>query len=302
MDDYIAKLLARLEEAGVREETLVVVTADHGENLGELNVYGDHQTADDRTCRVPLIVDGPGVEPGEDDGLYYNVDFAPTLIEFLAREDEGFGDDGPAARDDDADEDRGGDETQSDGDATDDEGTDPVAAVFDAWDGRSFADALTGEGETTGRDYLVLSQGAWACQRAVRWDDYLLVRTYHDGLKQFAPVELYDLDADPHETTDLARDRPEIVHEGLAMLEDWTSARLRENATDEHGGSSAGPHALEDPLWRVMAEGGPYHTNGHEETYAERLRETGREHHAEAVEEREGVVETTVAGYLAGED
>jgi len=291
MDDYVAKLLARLEEAGVREETLVVVTADHGENLGELNVYGDHQTADDRTCRVPLVVDGPGVEPGEDDALHYNVDFGPTLVEFLAREDEGFGDDGLAWTDD------------GDGDADGDDGEESAlaAAVFDAWDGRSFAGALAG-GDDDGRDYLVLSQGAWACQRAVRWDEYLLVRTYHDGLKQFAPVELYDLDADPHETTDLARERPELVREGLAMLEDWTSARLRENATEEAGGASAGPRALEDPLWRVIAEGGPYHTNGHEETYAERLRETGRDAHAEDVEEREGVVERTVAEHLTGED
>jgi arylsulfatase A-like enzyme len=272
MDDYIGRLLDLLEEAGVREETLIVLTADHGENLGELNVYGDHQTADDKTCRVPLIVDGPGVEPGEDDALHYNVDFAPTIVEFLAREDDDFGDD-----------------------EDDDE-----SPVPEGWDGESFADSLIGDGET-GREFLVLTQGAWACQRAVRWDEYVLVRTYHDGLKQFDPVELYDLDADPHETTNLARDRPELVCEGLAMLEDWTSARMRETVTDEAGGSSTGPQALEDPLWRVMSEGGPYHANGRAESYAERLRETGREAHAEDVEEREGVIETTVAEYLAGE-
>jgi arylsulfatase A-like enzyme len=279
MDDYIGNLLDLLAEAGVREETLVVVTADHGENLGELNVYGDHQTADDKTCRVPLVVDGPGVEPGEDDALHYNVDFAPTMVELLAREDDGFA----AGRAGEADVDTDG------------------SPVPDTWDGESFADSLTGDGGE-GRPFLVLSQGAWACQRAVRWDDYILVRSYHDGLKQFAPVELYDLDADPHETTNLARDRPGLVREGLAMLEDWTNARMRETVTDSAGGSSAGPQALEDPLRRVMAEGGPYHTNGNEETYVERLRETGREAHAEDVAEREGVVETTVADYLAGEN
>jgi len=287
MDDYIAKILDDLEDAGVREETLVVVTADHGENLGELNVYGDHQTADDRTCRIPLIVDGPGVEPGEDDALHYNVDFGPTVVELLAREDENFGEVALF----------GGDS----GDGDDDENVDPADAVPDEWDGESFAGALVGDGDD-GREFLVLSQGAWACQRAVRWDEYLLIRTYHDGLKQFAPVELYDLDADPHETTNLARERPGLVREGLAMLEDWTSARMRETVTDTAGGSSTGPQALEDPLWRVLIEGGPYHTNGHAETYAERLRETGREAHADDVEEREGVVAQSVADYLAGGD
>jgi len=173
MDDYIAKILADLEDAGVREETLVVVTADHGENLGELNVYGDHQTADHRTCRVPLIVDGPGVESGEDDALYYNVDFGPTMVAFLAREDEEFGEVGLFGSGSD--------------DSEDGEDVDPADAVPDDWDGESFAGSLTGDddGDAAGREFLVLSQGAWACQRAVRWDEYLLIRTYHDGLKQF---------------------------------------------------------------------------------------------------------------------
>jgi len=40
---------------------VIIISADHGENLGELNIYGDHQTADQITCRVPLIVKWPGV-------------------------------------------------------------------------------------------------------------------------------------------------------------------------------------------------------------------------------------------------
>ncbi|MFB6087221.1 MAG: sulfatase, partial [Haloarculaceae archaeon] len=232
--------------------------ADHGENQGELNVYGDHQTADRATCRVPLVVHGPGVEPGRDDDLHYHVDFAPTLLDLL-----------------DVD-------------------------VPDGWDGRSFADSVT-DGEGVGRDYLVLSQGAWACQRGVRWDDYLLVRTHHDGLKDFAPVELYDVERDPHETENLARDRPDAVREGLALLSDWTSARLRESATGEAGGWAEGDDAVEDPLWRVMREGGPYHTRGHLEEYVDRLRETGRADHAARLESTRGVVETTVRDYLTDE-
>jgi len=277
MDEYIGRLLDVLEQAGVREETLVVVSADHGENLGELNVYGDHQTADFATARVPLIVSGPGVESGRDDGLHYNVDFPATVVEFLASEDECFAEDL---------------------DVSADRVEDPVP---DAWDGQSFAGSLT-DGRAVGHEYLVVSQGAWACQRAVRWDEYVLIRTYHDGLKQFAPVELYDVETDPHETTDLARDRPEVVREGLSLLDDWSSSRLRETATDTAGGSSAGPQALEDPLWRVIAEGGPYHAKGHAESYAKRLRETGRATHADDVERREGVVETSVAEYLSDGD
>ena len=52
-----------LADLGILEETAVIVSADHGENLGELNVYCDHQTADQLTVRVPLIISWPG-RPG----------------------------------------------------------------------------------------------------------------------------------------------------------------------------------------------------------------------------------------------
>jgi arylsulfatase A-like enzyme len=59
----------------------VVGGDDHGENHGELNVYGTHVTADDITCNVPLIVSGPGVESGVDDQFHYHLDIAPTVTE-----------------------------------------------------------------------------------------------------------------------------------------------------------------------------------------------------------------------------
>ena len=48
-----------LDDQNVLEETAIIISADHGENLGELNIYGDHQTADQITCRVPLVVSWP---------------------------------------------------------------------------------------------------------------------------------------------------------------------------------------------------------------------------------------------------
>lgn len=259
MDDYIGRLLDLLADADVLDETLIIVSADHGESLGELNVYGDHQTADETTCRVPLIVSGTDVEAGVDDDFHYQIDLPPTITELV-----------------------GGD-------------PDP------GWDGCSFSSSLT-DGESAGREYLVVSQGAWACQRAVRWDDYLLVRTYHDGLKDFDPVELYDLDADPHETTNLARERPDIARTGLTLLSEWRDKHLLAAATDQAGGTPDAPRAVTDPLFEVIREGGPYHTNGKAESYAQRLHETGREEHAETVHTHEGMVSANVTAFLSGED
>src|SRR5688572_14031335 len=58
-DDHIGRLLNTLADLGVLDDTAVIITADHGENLGELNIYGDHQTADHITSRVPLVVKFP---------------------------------------------------------------------------------------------------------------------------------------------------------------------------------------------------------------------------------------------------
>ena len=92
-DDHFGRLLDCLEEHGVLNETLIVFSADHGENLGELNVYGDHTTADDKTCRLPLVINGPGVEPGVDDDFHYQLDLGPSLLD-LAGVDHSAGWDG----------------------------------------------------------------------------------------------------------------------------------------------------------------------------------------------------------------
>jgi len=61
----------------------IIVSSDHGENLGELGCCAEHATADHVTCRVPLIVRWPGaVAAGtRTDGLHYNIDLAPTLAD-----------------------------------------------------------------------------------------------------------------------------------------------------------------------------------------------------------------------------
>lgn len=82
-DDHIAQLLQALDDAGVRDETIIVVSADHGESQGEFNVYGDHQTADLSTCRVPWIIRGPGIEAGLNTGLHYHYDMTAGLLAHL---------------------------------------------------------------------------------------------------------------------------------------------------------------------------------------------------------------------------
>ncbi len=230
MDRYFGELLELLEQQGVLEDTAVIISSDHGENQGELNIFGDHQTADECTARIPLVLRWPGGRKGvSENGLHYNVDLPPTLMQLLGR------------------------------------------PVPNHWDGAGFAAAITGE-VPTGHEYLVLSQMAWACQRSVRWDRYLLLRTYDPGMKDLPPIALFDLVADPHETHDLSGERPDLVDRGLALLERWT--------TDQMTHSSQ----MVDPLWQIMREGGPFHTRLRLERYIEQLKATGREEHIPKLE------------------
>ena len=228
-DEHFGIVLNALAEEGVLDETVIIISSDHGENLGELNIYGDHQTADHITARVPLIVRWPGITDSQagrvDTSLHYHFDFAATWASLLG-------------------------------------GTIPAL-----WDGQSFADAFQ-IGEESGRDFLVLSQGAWACQRSVRFrqndTDYICIRSYHDGHHGFPDVMLYDLTADPHEQHDLAPTRPDLTAHAMFLLDTWMGDMMR---TATHP---------TDPMRVVLSEGGPLHTRGELPKYLERLRATDR--------------------------
>ena len=56
-DDQIGMILKALEKKGVYDDDLaIIITADHGEDLGELGVYAEHGVADEPVCRIPMIM------------------------------------------------------------------------------------------------------------------------------------------------------------------------------------------------------------------------------------------------------
>lgn len=235
-DNQIAQIVASLKAAGIYDDTAIIISSDHGENLGELGIYGEHGTADDATCRVPLIIKWPGGARGAtNDRFHYNLDLPPTLMNLLGGQQQ------------------------------------------ELWDGQSYAPAVTACADV-GREEVVVSQCAHVCQRSVRWDRWLYVRTYHDGFHLFPEVMLFDLEADPHEQHDLAEKHPDLCREGQWRLSHWHDAQMKKMA--------ATGNDVTDPLWTVMREGGPFHARlthpgnpgGVEgfEHYLRRLEATGR--------------------------
>lgn len=90
LDAELGRLFARLRAAGELERTLVVVTADHGESLGEHLYWFEHGVyAYENTCRVPLLLRMPAKllpeqpHAGRRDADVSLVDLAPTLLALL---------------------------------------------------------------------------------------------------------------------------------------------------------------------------------------------------------------------------
>ena len=81
IDAQIARVLGALEESGELENTYVVYTSDHGMAIGRHGLQGK-QNLYEHTWRVPLIVSGPGIEPGtRAPGNVYLLDLLATLCE-----------------------------------------------------------------------------------------------------------------------------------------------------------------------------------------------------------------------------
>lgn len=246
VDDQIKTIVDKLKADGVYDDTAIIISADHGENQGELGIYGEHGTADQGTCNIPMIVKWPGGETGHvDTALHYHLDWAPTLMHLLGLEDN----------------------------------------IPDIWDGKPYP-ATVRDGTHGGRPDLIISQCSHVCQRSVRFENWLYIRTYHDGFHLFPRDMLFDLSTDPHEQRNRADDYPEVLREATWRLLQWHDAQMFKVA--RYVGD------VTDPMWTVIAEGGPLHARAASspnqpdslQPYLERLEATGRADGAAALREK----------------
>ena len=106
IDDGVGRILDKLESLGLRDDTIVIFTSDHGDFAGEHNMFGKGGLFYDSLVRVPLIASWPGggVPTGEVDGSLVNIiDILPTMLQlggvadFMQQPEIREGDDLPAA-------------------------------------------------------------------------------------------------------------------------------------------------------------------------------------------------------------
>lgn len=188
MDQDVGRLLDRLEQLGLRDNTLVVFASDNGFSCGHHGFWGKGNATFplnmyENSVSVPFLLSQPGVIPAGhvEQGLYGACDFFPTLLDYLGLAEP-----------------EGGDRP-----------------------GVSFAEVLRGDG-SGGREAVIVD-GASRCaeygaSRMVRTDMWKYVDRGAD-----LPGELYDLSDDPEERVNRIDDagvrvRRDELH---GVLIDW---------------------------------------------------------------------------------
>lgn len=83
LDQYVGKLLKKLEDLKLRDRTIVVITGDHGESLGEHKEITHAMFIYNATQHVPLLVRIPGKPGGSVEPIVRHIDLAPTILELL---------------------------------------------------------------------------------------------------------------------------------------------------------------------------------------------------------------------------
>jgi len=205
LSERIQEVVQMLKATGEWEDTLFIVTSDHGENIGEHGLM-DHQYAlYDTLLHVPLFVHGGPFEGGSIDNLVQLVDLPPTILDVLDI-------DAPTAR--------------------------------EQFQGISFHPDTPETREYAIAEYLAPQPSMDALKkrigdlpdsvrrydrslRSIRTEKYKYIRG-SDGSQ-----ELYDVQNDPNETTDIADKCGEIVDELDIQLDEWLDSFEHADYSDD---------------------------------------------------------------------
>jgi choline-sulfatase len=211
-DSQVGVLLDALDELGLSAETLVIVTADHGEGLMDHGHMAHGAQIYEEQVRVPLLVRLPGVVPADlrDAGPAELLDVAPTALELMG-----------------------------------------VPGAPERFGGRSLAAALRGEASLDPDHPVRLFRRHYA-EREGRerprgeQDGVRLGRWKYIERPSEGEPELYDLEADPGERRNLIHWRPDVADRLAPLL------ATRPSGLDEGGAKPAGLSDEEEERLRAL--------------------------------------------------
>ena len=197
IDAQIGKLVEELEKLGLKDDTIIMLASDHGWHLGDQGCWGKHTNYEAAT-RSPLIVAGPGVNHhGNCNALVEYVDMYPSLCDLA-------GITAPTWL----------------------EGTSfkPLCSEpGQAWKSAAFSQYSRWGKSPTLEGYAIRD-------KRYRYVEWRQVKNIKDGffkgnIGHINHVELYDHQQDPHESTNIAKAKPEICQQLSQALKDgWRKA------------------------------------------------------------------------------
>ena len=232
LDNATADLFDDLAQRGILDDTIVILTADHGEQLGEHGQFGHRNGVYQSLVHVPLIIAYPKkFSPQRVQKAVSNLEIYSTLVDLTGLPDP----DAP--------------QQIVPGNLTDFRAA--AKAVFS----ESISIDRLGFGKVKKR-FPDLGRDVWANKyRTVAWEDYKLIETIEFDSEQVINHELYHLSEDPHEDHDLAAQDPERVEALKARLHAWHDElpKWDEMAADEPDniedrGKSKGSDAMKKQL------------------------------------------------------
>ncbi len=229
MDAAIQAIFTALETHGVLDETLVIITADHGETLYDHECWFDHHGIYDVTLHVPLIIRYPAKVPAGKriSGYAQHYDLVPTIMELL------------------------GLETEIDFDG---ESLVPMMPL-----GRGPGDVVSHRSE------FYITECTWMRKHGWRTPEWKLIVALEPDFHFKPPVELYNLVEDPHEDNNLAEAEPGVVDLLRGRMERWIAQREMETGLpnpiyhqgDWHGHEGVGAFKTSQQAYDTLHIGNP---------------------------------------------
>jgi arylsulfatase A-like enzyme len=86
VDSQIGRLVNHLQTNGKINDTMIVITADHGHNFGEHGIYFDNASLYDTSIKVPLVIWHPKYDTARIGAMVQHTDIMPTILQFLGKE------------------------------------------------------------------------------------------------------------------------------------------------------------------------------------------------------------------------
>lgn len=88
-DDVLGRILAAVRQSAAYENTVIVITGDHGEEFEECGHFGHTSAFTREQIMVPFLMRGPGIPNGVEEQPTSHMDFAPTLLELMGSNPHG---------------------------------------------------------------------------------------------------------------------------------------------------------------------------------------------------------------------